>query len=257
MREGRATRSTSRGVHLALVAPIVLLLLLPSTATAGREHFPGVDTPASVAPSAIGPLVASVFWNGQNASGASSPSSAFTIGSGQTANVTFAYARTLFQSNASLTLTYLGLTLTTNTAPFHSAAGGGAATVNWSFGALIQLTEGVYQLTAKITNATGASLWSESFYIDVKTPYSLESGLVIFLIILVLAEAYWIGASIRGARRGGRRRGGAERDMRKAGGDPQVGSGVTPWSGPETPTTPSTPGGGGMPPTEPPAGGTP
>ncbi|HLN51664.1 MAG TPA: hypothetical protein VK455_06380 [Thermoplasmata archaeon] len=262
MREERAIRFGRRITRFALAACVALLLLLPASTIADHVGLSGTPKSVSVTPAAsAGPFSAELLWNGANATSANSASSAFTFTSGETANATFHFAGTSLLvpppaiTNASLTLTFFGLALTTNTDPFHVIAGGEQARINWSFGPLIQLTEGVYQMSAKITNASGGSAWSETFYIDVKAPYSLESGLVVFLIILSLAEIYWIAASIRGAR--GRKPKLAKVNMRKAGGDPNVAAPSTPmteWSAPgETP--PST--GPATPPTEPPAGGAP
>jgi hypothetical protein len=261
MREQRGVRFGRRVAHLGLAACLALLLLLPASAIADHVGLAGSSKTVSAAPTASpGPFDAELFWNGANAASANSASSAFTVTPPQTANATFHYNGTSLLvpppavTNASLTLTFFGLALTTNTGPFHSLGGSTEqATINWSFGPLIQLTEGVYQLSAKITNSAGATIWSESFYIDVKAPYSLESGLVVFLIILSLAEIYWIAASIRGAR--GRK----PKVAKVRGGDSGGGSGsaatpITEWSGTGG-APPST--GAGTPPTEPPAGGTP
>jgi hypothetical protein len=152
------------------------------------------------------PLNPVVLWNGANASAHGSPGSAFSVGAGQTANVTFSCTTGPTHAacpvtNASLTLTFLGVAVTTSQSPF-SEAHGDNATINWSFGSLSELTEGTYELKAVMLNATGGDVWSESFFIDVKAPVDrLESGLAVFLIILALAEIYSIVGAIRGARK--------------------------------------------------------
>ncbi len=179
MREQRGIRFGRRTAHLALAASLTLLLLLPASAIGDHVGLSATPKSVSVIPAAsAGPFDAEVFWNGANAASANSASSAFTYTSGETANATFHFNGTSLVvpppsiTNASLTLTYFGIALTTNTGPFHSIGGSASeARINWSFGPLVQLTEGVYQLSAKITNTTGATIWSESFYIHVKAPY--------------------------------------------------------------------------------------
>jgi hypothetical protein len=158
-------------------------------------------------PMAASVLTASATWNGQSISSASSPGSAFSLEKGQTATVNYSYGGLAGGQvqNATLELTYLGIVLTTSRSGTHVVGGppiAGAAQINWSFGPLFDALEGVFQLTATLLYANGTTAWSESFYVFAKAPYLLESGAVVVLLILSIAELYWGIASIRDARRG-------------------------------------------------------
>ncbi len=252
MRSRRAVERARNATHLALAVLLVVLFVAPwASASAGGSRTVAGPIPGA-RPSSNGPFTATVSWNGANVTRAGSVSSAFSVTPGQTANVTFQYHPTsevpVDMANASLVLTYLGLALTTNTVLFHPTLTGGAATVNWSFGALSELTAGVYQLEAKFINSTGATVFSEAFYIDVKAPYyGLGAGLPAFLVVLGLAEAYWIAASIRSARRHAR-----GPLVRKAGGDPHSTTGEPGAPGSTLPEAQPPPGPGASPPPSPP-----
>ncbi len=165
---------------------------------------------APAAPAA--PFRAGVTWDGTNVSSAHSPTTAFTLTPGQKARVFFGYVEPVTQgphvTNASLTLTYLGVVIESSITPAHptpqSLAGAGFAEINWSFGSLYQVIEGAFQLTASLLDKNGSTVWSEPFYVDARAPYSLESGFVVVLLILFVLEAYYIAAAFRTAR-GGRR----------------------------------------------------
>ena len=186
------------------VAIVLLFGALPSASTStGRQ----VARPGII----LGPGFsnARVFWNGQNVSGANSAGSAVAINKGQTVPVLFEFnelaAGRIHQ--ASLQLTYLGVVLTTSTAGAYITGGppiAGAAMINWSFGALSNALQGVFELKASLQNSTGVTVWNETFYVFAKTPYLLESGAVAVLLILVVVEAYWIASALREARKGAR-----------------------------------------------------
>ncbi len=205
----RAIGTYRRVAALATACLLGTLAVVPALAVApGSARTVGAV--GGAVPAAVFPLQPVVLWNGANVSSHGSPASAIPVAAGQTANVTFGCTTgplhaTCPVSNASLTLTFLGIAVTTSQSPF-SGGHGENATINWSFGSLSQLTEGVYELKAVMLNGTGGDVWSESFFIDVKAPFDrLESGLTVFLIILALAEIYAIVGAIRGARRPRRR----------------------------------------------------
>jgi hypothetical protein len=193
---------------MALPAIALVLLLMigpgvgPSVAASARAQ-PAV---APLVP-AIFPLAASVTWNGQNISSASSVSGAFTSNKGDTAAVRFTFSGddTANITNVTLEVTYLGIVLTTSRSTPHIVGGPpvtGSAVINWSFGSLYDALEGVFHLTASLVYANGSTAWSEGFYVFVKTPYLLESGAVVVLLILTAAELYWGISAIREARKG-------------------------------------------------------
>lgn len=199
--------STSRGAvrgrlraGATVLAVLALALLVPLLGGSVVRASPAPNLPKATG----GGLGAVVLWNGKNVSSAGSPSAAFSLSKGQTAAVTFSYdalSTVGAVGNATLTLTYLGIVLTTSRASAHALGPSGSAQINWSFGPLYNALQGVFQLTASLLNPNGSSLWSESFYVFAKAPYLLESGAVIVLLILVVAELYWATSAIRDARR--------------------------------------------------------
>lgn len=199
-------------------------------------------------------LSVAVTWNGANISSASGPSSAFSLGKGQSATVEFTFVGGAASSvgNATLELTYLGVVLTTSRAQPRGLGGPPVtyeAWINWSFGPLYDALEGAFQLTASLLYTNGSTGWSASFYVFAKAPYLLESGAVVVFLVLAAAELYWGIASIRDARRG--RKPSPPVTTPAAGGAPP-GPGPSPPQGgpgpslsppPPPPTGPSGPGG--------------
>jgi hypothetical protein len=218
----------------------------------------GPPTPA--APRASGGALVPIFsvsvtWDGTSVSSAGSPASAFVITKGQTATVDFLYTQGAGGAigNATLSLAYLGIALTTSRSTTHITGGPpitGAAQINWTFGPLYDALEGVFALTASLLYPNGTTAWSQSFYVFAKAPYLLESGAVVVLLILTIAEIYWGLASIRDARRS-RKPAVPPPPAPTAGGTPPS----TP--GPDASPAPPTPEGGASGATEPPAGGAP
>jgi len=201
--------SVSRGRSWWLAVPAVAvaaaLVVLPalSASVAGRpdDVSPSVTT---VAGSAV--TGASVTWNGKDVSGASSPSSAISIQKGQTALVQFTFDESSATAvgNASISVNYLGLVLTTSKQSPRVVGGppvAAVAEINWSFGPLYDALEGVFEFTASLLSPNGSTVWSESFYVFTKAPYLLESGAVIVLLVFFVAELYWAASAIRDARR--------------------------------------------------------
>lgn len=209
-------QSPSSGRRWAPAVPALLLAaaLLSIPLAASASAVPSVP-PATQSDIIINPMVAAenVTWNGVNVSSHDQPSSALSIPGSQTAAVNFSFQESAigYVTNVTLQLTYLGIVLTTaRTSPTAAESGAHAdvpslvsarATLNWTFGPLAQALEGVYQLQAGLTNRTGATLWSETFFVFVKSPYLVECGAVIVLLILLVAELYWGVAAVRSARK--------------------------------------------------------
>jgi len=211
----------SRGRRWGLVVPALALatfVLLGPVAGATTSGPAAVSSSQVHVPSSSSVLSSTVTWNGKDVSSASSPSSALSLDGGQTASVNFSFEEqsTSDVTNASLEVLYLGLVLTTSkaatsvvvprvaTADVNVGPFAAAGHINWSFGPLTDALEGVFELTASLLNANGSTAWSESFYVFAKAPYLLESGAVIVLLILMVAELFWGISSIRDARRGAR-----------------------------------------------------
>lgn len=150
----------------------------------------------------------SVTWAGKNISSAGQPSSAFSLSGSATADVYYLVSQAPASaaiSNASLQVFYLGIIITTSKASMQAYPGGPVGTsdasINFSFGPLIDALEGVFQFKASLLYANGSTAWSESFYVFVKAPYLLASGAVVVLLVLTVAELYWGASAIREARR--------------------------------------------------------
>jgi hypothetical protein len=156
-------------------------------------HGPG---PASAAPG----VRATVTWDGVGVGAAGAPSTAFPIGAGQSVDVRFNFTEALGAptvTNASLTLYDFGIALTTESIVPTSVTPFGAAQLNWSFGSLIYLTEGVYELVAELRDANGTALFQEGFYVNAQAPYFVLSAIVVLLIVLGIVEALWIRTLLR------------------------------------------------------------
>lgn len=148
----------------------------------------------------------SVTWGGQPISFASSPADAYALAPGGSVTVVFSYqgaSENRTPTNASLLLLYFGLTLSTQGAEAYGSGGSGGAMVNWSFGSLDAVLQGVYEVVAQLTDARGDLLFSEPFYINAQAPWVIGSAVTIFGLVLGIAEAYWIVVMVR--TRGGRR----------------------------------------------------
>ena len=153
-------------------------------------------------------LNATVTWNGEPASDASSALTAFSIVTGQNASVNFTFEQPVGASpatNASLILWFGGAQLSSEQLPTTYVAGVGYAEMSWSFGTLYEFTEGVYELEAELTDRSGASLFAEAFYVDAKAPYEVVSAIVVFALILAAAELYWTVVVLRRTRKRPRR----------------------------------------------------
>ena len=201
--------SVPHGRKLWLFVPALaisaLLLVLPALSATVGARSDGIS-PSVITTGGSTVTGPSVTWNGKDVSGAGSPSSAISIQKGQTALVQFTFDESSATAigNASISVNYLGLVLTTSkTSP--RVVGGppiaAVAVINWSFGPLYDALEGVFQFTASLLSPNGSTVWSESFYVFTKAPYLLESGAVIVLLVFFVAELYWAASAIRDARR--------------------------------------------------------
>ena len=147
------------------------------------------------------PIGATVTWDGTSVGHASTPSDAFVVSPGSSSRVVFTFyepsdAPTI--ANASLVLRFLGVTLSTESiAPSPNRSGFVVVGLNWSFGTLYRLTEGVYELDAELVDTHGAVRFLEPFYVDARAPYVVESGIVAFLLVLGGAELYSVIVLLR------------------------------------------------------------
>ena len=149
---------------------------------------------------AAGTLSATITWNGVPIGQASSTGSAFVLGAGQSATVLFNVTEPLggpTVSNASLVLLYLGVSLSTVSIPTPVPEPVGGWSVSWSFGSLIYLTEGVYEVDAQLTDANGSVLLQQPFYVDARAPYLVGSAILSMVVILGLAELLWVRTVVR------------------------------------------------------------
>ena len=156
---------------------------------------------------ALSTVSATVLWNGWNVADASSPANAFAIGPGQSADIQFEFTLTPGTprvTNASLSLLFLGVTLSTEALQPVENSSHGSGEMNWTFGSLIYLTEGVYEVDAELSDANGTVLFEQAFYVDAQAPYVLGSAIALFAVVLGAVESYWIAAVIRWRHRGRR-----------------------------------------------------
>jgi hypothetical protein len=240
---------------VAGLAVVALIVLAPLAASGLSAYASDRPSPSGARASANFADV-SVTWDGSSISHAGSPASALSISKGQTATVVFTFVQSIGGPirNATLQLTYLGVVLTTSRAaaqPIVGPPGAYGAGINWSFGPLYDALEGVFEFTAGLVYANGSTAWTQTFFVFAKAPYLLESGAVVVLIILAIAELYWGVAAIRQARKG----------AKPSATPPASGSTAAPDSGSGTGSTTAAASGPGSPAESPPppagGGGTP
>jgi hypothetical protein len=184
----------------AALSLLVLLgpLVLPGTERGGPQNRRGVlpaggssDTSFSV----------EVRWNGEPVADAALPTAAFVVRAGGTETVNFTFVETgpgLEVTNATLVVWFLGLPLSRESLVTTATLGGtGYAEVNWSFGSLSDLTEGLYQVDAELTGPSGQVLFDQPFYVDVETPTVLGSALALAVVVLGGLEACWVALTLR------------------------------------------------------------
>lgn len=175
-----------------LLAGVLLLVALPAIGTSRAASAPGAS------PLLLGGYAAT--WNGHNISSASSASSALTVATDQRVilNFTFPTAGTAI-TTARLIVYYFGAEISANSVAANPLTG--TAQMNWTLGTYTYLLQGIYRIQASLVDGNGTTAWSQSFYIDAQAPYRIVSGATIFLIVLGLAEIYWIATVARGPRR--------------------------------------------------------
>jgi len=251
---GRPTDGSRRNSLVRLVVlGVTAVVILAAFAAPVLSDWLAPTQAASVSssPSSLVQRVV-VTWNGKNVSGADAPSSAVPISKGQTAIVDFTFfvGATTEVPNVSLQLTYLGIVLTTSRAatyPLLGHPGEAGSEINWSFGPLYDALEGDFEFTASLLDAHGSPVWNDSFYVFAKAPYYLESGAVIVLLVLTIAELYWGIGAIRDARKAARPPTTGAKDSATttppAAGSPAASSGPTAGGGDAGPPPP--PGSGG------------
>lgn len=184
---------------LALVATPAVGSVLPAPAELGVGRYtPGSDLAPADGVSAV------VTWDGTNVSAAGTTSAAFPIDAGQSVLVAFDYAEaagTPAVDNASLLLEFAGIALSIESIRTAPVGLFGAAAMNWTFGSLIYLTEGAYEVDAELLDANGSVLFREAFFVDARAPYVVASVILDMAIVLGLVEALWIRSVIRYRRR--------------------------------------------------------
>ncbi len=193
---------------------LLLAVALVGSASVALGHSTLALVPAlsvgAVPSGSAGDVSASVTWDGVGVGAAGTPTSAFPIAAGESADVGFSFteaAGTPPITNASLTLYGFGLALTTESIAPTTAGPNGTAELRWSFGSLIYLTEGVYEIDAQLEDANGTTLFHQAFYVDAQAPYLLGSAILALLIVLGIVEALWMRTLLRYRRiRSGRRR---------------------------------------------------
>jgi len=220
-----SSRARPRGVParalLAAVAGAIALTLLLVTGSLGPRAMAPAPTPSAlVHPSGVvvadSNVSVNVTWNGAPIGQATSASTAFVLGPGQSADVVFSYTEAAgipAVTNASLVLRFLDVNLSTESIRAATVVGpsgsqSGSAQLNWTFGSLLYLTEGVYEVDAELLGLNGTLLFQLPFYVDARAPYLIGSAIAAFAIVLGTAEAFWVVTVVRSRRvRRGRYRG--------------------------------------------------
>lgn len=185
---------------LLLAAAVATGPLLAGGVAVARPTAAGANPIAPGQEAAGSGLAVTVTWNGVAIDRAAGPGSAFTIGAGESATVRFNFTEALggpAVANASLDLLFLGVVLSTESIAASAVGPVGVAEMNWSFGDLIYLTEGVYEVDAKLVNATGSVLFLEPFYVDARAPYLVGSAILSMVIVLGIVEALWVRSVVR------------------------------------------------------------
>lgn len=189
---------------------VVLVAVVAAPRLFGGADAPTLGSEPLTAPLArvpaqpVGGVQAAITWDGTPVGQASSPATAFSIAPGEeaTVNFTFTGASPLpVPPNASVVLWFFGIALSNVSIRSTFVAGTGFAQINWSFGSLYDLTEGVYQVDAQLVDADGNRLVDQAFYVDARAPYVIGSAIAGFAALLGAVEVYWIATGIRWRRR--------------------------------------------------------
>lgn len=145
-------------------------------------------------PAVVTTVSGSAFWNGVNIDNYPAVSSAASWSFDNVANMKFDWAGPLTGvgvSQAFLVILFLGFPAYTKQQVLSSALPVGSINMTYDLTQFKWYLQGVYQLHAYLENPSGATLWSENFYVRVSQPYDLVAATV-GLILLTLAELYMI-----------------------------------------------------------------
>jgi hypothetical protein len=185
------------------IALAAALLLIVSSGVGVETALANGPTGAGLEPAVAGPaasVLANVTWNGVNVGRAGSAGGAFVLGAGQSAMIGFNYTEpvgTPAVVNATVVLLYVGLALSSESIAPTSVGPFGTAQMSWTFGSLIYLTEGIYQLEAELLDANGSALFHQAFFVVARAPYLVGSVIFVMVILLIVVEALWIRTVIR------------------------------------------------------------
>jgi hypothetical protein len=188
-----ATRRTwaAGAAGLALVA-----LLLPSLAAAQPAPAGEITRVSSSSPG----FAAFVLWNGQSTVGATSPSSALSANFGTVATAFYEWNWTgagssppFSVAHLRLTVLYFGQPAWTKDQAFQPAmsARQGQFNVTSDLTEVRYILQGVYEVEASIVSFSGATVWSEDFYLKTAAPYDLTIATVA-LAAIALYEIYYL-----------------------------------------------------------------
>ena len=208
----RPRDAPSLALFAAVAGPIALALLVVTGSVGAVATTPVLTPSASVRPSGVvvadSNVSVNVTWNGAPIGQATSASTAFVLGAGQSAAVVFSYTEAPgvpAVTNASLVLRFLDVNLSTESIRAATVAGpsgsqAGSAQLNWTFGSLVYLTEGVYEVDAELLGLNGTLLFQQPFYVDARAPYVIGSAIAAFAVVLGTAEAFWVVTVVRSRR---------------------------------------------------------
>ncbi|HTW56011.1 MAG TPA: hypothetical protein VMG36_06155 [Thermoplasmata archaeon] len=192
--EPAGSRRPVRGiVPVVLFALALLLVALPAVGPARAAPVPALPS-APV-------LGSSATWNGHNVTAAGSAGTAFKVNTNERVLVNFSFeiATGAQITTARLIVYYFGAEISANSVAANPLSG--TAQMNWTLGTYTYLLQGIYRLSVSLVYGNGSTAWSQGFYINAQAPYRIASGATIFLIVLGLAEIYWIATVARGPRR--------------------------------------------------------
>ncbi|MFY9716341.1 MAG: hypothetical protein WAK40_00155, partial [Thermoplasmata archaeon] len=223
-------RGVVRWISVGLIVSVALFLAMPVASATGLGSHPlgSPERAPPAVPAITNPLAT---WDSTNLGAASDQAHAFSITTNQRVLVNFTFVVPVGEpkvTTARIQAIYFGAVISTDQVSASTdLSGNGVAYMNWTLGTFTYLLAGVYLLTASLVNATGATVWSENFYIQAHAPYRIGSGLIVFLLVLGFVELYSILT--------------VGRAMRKR---PKPGGGAppTPW---QQPATTAEPGAGG------------
>jgi hypothetical protein len=200
-RRGRASgpgrRAGLRTVPPALALALVLAVVgAPLGRAVGSDPAPRDGPEPFAAGSGPTAFAVTVSWGGVEIGAASSPSDAFAVGGGESVPVAFNYSGPAASqvALATLSMKFLGVALSSESIAPSTV---GAAEMNWTFGPLIDLTEGIYEIDAELVDSAGQVLFEQPFYVDAKAPYTLGSAIAFFALVLATVEAYSVAANVR------------------------------------------------------------